>query len=438
MKLMPRSLVARMTALVVAVGVLSLAVHVLVMYLWTRPLLYDITGMLSARVKLTRDLLAATPAAERDALAQRLSVERHTIKRAQGESPLASEPPVVPHRLPTLLREELDAGIRVSFGTIEEPERRGLIVFDFDVDGEPWRVVNQAVPPVRALVGSGLAWLSLVVMGVFASLLIGMRFISRPIAQVTQAIGRQGSSVQPLDMRTAGRSTEMQTLVSSFNRLANAVQQADREKQQLLAGVSHDLRTPLSRLRLRIETELTAAESDKLMPDLQSIDRIVSQFLAYVQGDTQTALGELEPLPDLVRHVVHSYAVQGLPVSVHIDETALTARDLAVQRVLGNLIDNALAHGRSPVDVTLVESDGGVVLTVWDHGAGMTAGEFERAQKPFVRLASVSDRLGHCGLGLAIVGQILRQLGARLELARGNGGRFGVAILWPAGGSAAR
>ena len=108
------------------------------------------------------------------------------------------------------------------------------------------------------------------------------------------------------------------------------------------------------------------------------------------------------------------------------------APDLAIQRLLTNLIDNALAHGGSPVQVELTQRGTQAVLTVYDHGAGMTDEQFVRAQEPFVRLRQSPGELGHCGLGLAIVAQIVRQLGAQLSLAPASNGRpFGISVSIP-------
>jgi two-component system osmolarity sensor histidine kinase EnvZ len=108
-----------------------------------------------------------------------------------------------------------------------------------------------------------------------------------------------------------------------------------------------------------------------------------------------------------------------------------TAPDLLVQRLLTNLIDNALAYGQAPVEVSLQATADGVQLRVTDHGPGMPLEEFDRAQQPFVRLTSARSELGHCGLGLAIVAQMGRALGGRLQALRDSEGRFAIALDLP-------
>jgi two-component system, OmpR family, osmolarity sensor histidine kinase EnvZ len=184
-----------------------------------------------------------------------------------------------------------------------------------------------------------------------------------------------------------------------------------------------------------VETECDPTTADALTRDLQVLGRIVDQFLAYVQGDSGARLGVDAPLHETVRQVVRQYALQGHPVAVAAEPVALPQPDLAVQRLLVNLIDNALAHGRAPVDVALRDAaDGhGPALSVSDAGAGMSAVQFQQAQRPFVRLARSTTADGHCGLGLAIVAQLAAQLGATLSVDGGadTGRPFAITVHWP-------
>ena len=107
------------------------------------------------------------------------------------------------------------------------------------------------------------------------------------------------------------------------------------------------------------------------------------------------------------------------------------APDLAVQRLLANLVDNALAYGRAPVGVSLRSGAAGTALCISDGGPGMNDEDFQRAQQPFVRLTRTRSELGHCGLGLAIVAQMARQLGGSLHTVRGADGRFGITLSLP-------
>jgi two-component system osmolarity sensor histidine kinase EnvZ len=259
--------------------------------------------------------------------------------------------------------------------------------------------------------------------------------MARPLSNLTQQLKAQGDLLRPVPV-PADAAPEIETLVHAFNQLAAAVLRADRTKQHLLAGVSHDLRTPLTRLRLRIETQCDDALANVLASDLQAVERIVSQFLAYVQGDTQAAQGEPESVRAMLALVVSDYAAQGDDVRLKATQVEVELPDLALRRTLHNLVDNALAHGQPPVWLSLTEKAGpecrSVTLTVWDQGAGISAEDFDQALMPFVRLDNSKADLGHCGLGLAIVAQFAHQLGGSLERAQSKDGRFGISLTWQA------
>jgi two-component system osmolarity sensor histidine kinase EnvZ len=173
-----------------------------------------------------------------------------------------------------------------------------------------------------------------------------------------------------------------------------------------------------------------------LLLDLKAVDRIVTQFLGYVQGESSASLGENWSLAEVAQHVVDAYVSQG--VSITFDKSGSFADfmqpDLAVQRALTNLIDNALAYGVQPLEVSLTreagKQDSSLQLAVWDHGKGMSAADFERAKQPFVRLDVRSAANGHCGLGLAIIAQMAEKTQAELKLLWHLDGRFGIALVW--------
>lgn len=327
------------------------------------------------------------------------------------------------------------------------------------MDGEHWQLVRRfeggdpgpmqaRVPPGpggearpappdgdRASLGRGLGrppffvpwgtvlWLVALAAVLFAVQAVAVRAVARPLQDLAEQLDRQhpqtDAEVQPLRL-DAGAGQELHQFVDRFNRLAERVQAAQRERRALLAGVSHDLRTPLARLRLRVETQLEGPVVASLEADLMAIEHIVNQFLAYVQGEAAPRLGAPQPLLATVARVVAQAQQAGQAVQAPQLPATPSARpcllpEQAVERVLSNLIDNALAHGQPPVGVAVdVADDGAWTLRVSDGGAGMTPAQFEAACQPFVRLDSTRSHLGHCGLGLAIVAQMARHLNAEL------------------------
>jgi two-component system, OmpR family, osmolarity sensor histidine kinase EnvZ len=431
----PRSLLWRLGAFALAVTVISLALHVTVISIWLRPMGERLFTQMAARAQATRIALLATPASGREALAAELGDDQFLVARGAAAKTAVSAQtwlpaPNVP--IGELLLARLGADFELHQGPINplsfDPVRLRL---NFSVHGEPWHIEARAQPPTMALLGTGVGWLVLAAAAVAASLLSGLRFIVGPIRDVADRIATQGAAMRPLAY-PSGASDEVRSLVESFNRLAERVQAADRTKQQLLAGVSHDLRTPLARLRLRIETQCDAAVAEAAEPELRAVEHIVSQFLAFVHGDSGAGLGAETSMFATIDRVISAYAAQGIAVRTHLRAADERRGALAVQRLLENLIDNALAHGRAPVKVMLRESAAGErELSVWDHGPGLTPAQFESALAPFVRL-SKDAAIGHCGLGLAIVAQIAALWGARIECRRDDAGRFGIVVAWPA------
>jgi two-component system, OmpR family, osmolarity sensor histidine kinase EnvZ len=220
-------------------------------------------------------------------------------------------------------------------------------------------------------------------------------------------------------------------VVRAFNDLVHQVSDQTQLRQQLLAGVSHDLRTPLARLRLRVETQCADRLASELTADLLALEHIVDQFLAYVQGDTDSPPSQLRPLVEAVRDVVTPYQDAGQPVLTELEPVQLPVPQLAVRRLLANLIDNALHYGCAPVRVALVQAQQGPELQVWDQGEGLTPDEFARAQQPFVRLGGARPDVGHCGLGLAIATQMARQLGGSLHAIQDPKCGFGIVLRLP-------
>lgn len=211
---------------------------------------------------------------------------------------------------------------------------------------------------------------------------------------------------------------------------------ADLRKHALvpLAGLSHDLRTPLARLRLRAETECSEAVWARMEPDFSAVDRIIEQFLAYVRGQSNVvAGGAVRPLCALVEEVVARYRADGCDVAlISCRAPGVLVPEAGAQRALANLLDNALTHGRAPVEVELEVKDREARLIVFDRGQGIAKADLAKALQPFVRLAKTPgiDR-GHCGLGLAIVAQVARQLGGRTALHPFDGRRSGLAMHVP-------
>jgi two-component system osmolarity sensor histidine kinase EnvZ len=255
------------------------------------------------------------------------------------------------------------------------------------------------------------------------------------MAKVAREVADRHEHLRPLDVGQPVGS-ELQEIITSFNGLVQAVTTSDEARRNMLAGVSHDLRTPLARLRLRAELECSPQTARAMEVDCDALSRIIGQFLAYAQGEAGVSLGVAEPLSELIRQIESQYEGRGVKVEVPTEAAGrLTYPDLAIWRLVTNLVDNAIAHGKLPVTVTVDADEKECRFIVRDAGPGIRPVDLEHAFKPFAKLRATNrdsrDDVGHCGLGLAIVAQICAELRGRAFHLPFDGKSSGVGVALP-------
>ncbi len=190
----------------------------------------------------------------------------------------------------------------------------------------------------------------------------------------------------------------------------------------MLAGISHDLRTPLSRLRLAIEMSGADRETAEGMgADVEEMDEVIAQFLAFARGEDESRVdGDLD---GLVAEVVENYRKRDARLSFRPGmRSAARFAPMAVRRAITNLLDNALRYAGGEIEIETRRDGGRVLVEVMDRGPGVPQGETERLKRPFTRLDEARSGRGGAGLGLAIVDRIARAHGGKFELAARPGG----------------
>jgi two-component system, OmpR family, osmolarity sensor histidine kinase EnvZ len=248
------------------------------------------------------------------------------------------------------------------------------------------------------------------------------RYLARPLRQLNDAVARVGEGGSPPPLPEAGPS-EIVNLNRGFNRMLASLQQAHDDRALLLAGVSHDLRTPLARLRLGIEVGMRDnAERDAMVTDIEEMDKIIGQFLDFARGDYD-APGDGNDLNAVVAPIVDRYRRAGRDIRFNAGALPpLTVRTTAMSRLVANLLDNAFRYGREPVEVTTRATDGSVVLDIADRGPGVRADNVARLKRPFTRGEAARTGAAGAGLGLAIVERIARLHGGIFDLMPREGG----------------
>jgi two-component system osmolarity sensor histidine kinase EnvZ len=261
------------------------------------------------------------------------------------------------------------------------------------------------------------------------------RYLARPLHELKLAVERVGRGETPAPLPESGTS-EIAAVNRGFNAMLGNLRQIERDRAILLAGVSHDLRTPLARLRLGIELKDPDAPTRAgMVTDIEEMDRIIDQFLDFARDDAATAT---EPI-DIRRELalcVDRYARTGRDVRMLPGPQALVRiKPTAVSRVASNLIDNGLAYGRPPLEISTELRGQDVVLDVCDRGPGIDGADVERLKQPFTRAGEARARDDHAagaGLGLAIVDRIARLHGGSFDLLPCAGGGTVARVVLPA------
>jgi signal transduction histidine kinase len=253
------------------------------------------------------------------------------------------------------------------------------------------------------------------------TLLLAVRRILRPINELSQAahaFGR-GEKVRipekgPEDVREVTR---------AFNQMQDQVGRAQEDRARLLAALAHDLRTPITSMRLRVEMLPEGEDRDRLLDSLREMQHLAEATLDFIRGTT-TEQHRRYDLATLLDSLCGDLQEMGL--AVHCDDSprcVLQGQPEAVKRALRNLIENAVNYGEQ-AEVTLATTDTEAVVTIVDQGPGILEADRERVFEPFCRLEhSRSRETGGAGLGLAIARTLIRGMGGDIRLGAGPGGQ---------------
>jgi len=418
MTFVPRSLFGRNVLLIVSLIVLAqIGSALLVRELVLRPRLDLIAEGLARNIAAIRAGLVALPLPQRAAFVDEFN--QRGLLGAPEAPPEPTRPPAL-----TLLERRLVRTIsqRIAAEGTEIVWRReagGSFALRLTIDGAPYWVVLPGVLPAREFTGAfAAATLTSALLALVGALAI-QRHLNRPLERVVAAAGELARGAAPQPLPEDGP-TETASLARSFNQLVASLARADRERVLMLAGVSHDLRTPLTKLRLgveivreRIEPELVAS----MERSVAEMDAIVGQFLDFARSaaDEPEVSGDLDAL---ARDVAAASADHGQAVQLELGAPpTLRMRPQALRRALVNLVENAFRHGKTPVRLRTGRDAGWAWIDVLDDGDGIAADQVDALRQPFRRAENSRSGAPGAGLGLAIVERIAREHGGTLELA---------------------
>lgn len=347
------------------------------------------------------------------------------------------------------LINEMEAIVRGSLGNEtrfsgEVNGRPGFWVsFKIDEDDEYWLMLERERLE-KASHWQWVGWASIVLtLSLLGAMLIS-RLINLPLARITEATQAmaRGEHPPPLPERGPGEIIETNR---SFNQMVADLKQMELDRAVILAGISHDLRTPLTRMQLEIEmADLSDAAREGMQGDIAQMAAIIAQFLDYAKPNETTQSARMS-LSNLVQEIIHEAG--RLPnVKVGITEIAadleIIGNPTDLTRVLNNLVENARRYGKSAsthvteLDFRLWLDHSAAVpramLEVTDHGSGVPEHLIVQMLKPFTRLDTARGQANGAGLGLAIVDRIIARHGGELQLSNRPEGGLCICIKLPA------
>ena len=390
-----------------------------------------------------RRVVAELPASEREETAHALStatMDLHWSPRALVNVPVSDSARIalIRDRLRELAPDLGEGGVRLAFADEGASPETGdadhhLLLASVQLPDESWLNVSISTLRVAAAHDQGvLASMSAMALGTLIVSVFLVRSVTAPLRSLSAAADRIGTGAASLELPAEGP-REVRVAASAFNRMQARIKRLIEDRTQTLAAVSHDLKTPITRLRLRAQFVADPDLRRTIESDLDEMEAMIQSTLDFLRGD---ATGEevrtvdmatiLETICDHLVDIGHDV------VLLEACYAPLACRPLALKRALGNLVENALKYGLR-ARVSLVRRADEYVVTIADDGPGIPPGELERVFDPFYRLeGSRSRETGGTGLGLTVARSTILGHGGEVRLANGDGGGLCVTVGLPA------
>ncbi|RYF83835.1 MAG: HAMP domain-containing protein [Comamonadaceae bacterium] len=389
---------------------------------------------IASLVNLTRAALVYSDAITRVSLIKTLADQEgvRILPREPGDRFEPYTSGTLDQRVTEELVDRLGEGTTIASQVNNED---GLwIGFTIDSDNY-WLLLD----PTRFSRVGGRTWLTWLVTAIVLSMAgsaLITRFINRPLKQLSRATTqvREGEyEAHRLDEHA--RTNEIRAVNIGFNRMADQLAKIEQDRAVMLAGISHDLRTPLARLRL--ETEMSVADEDArahMAADIQQLDAIIDKFLDYARPDhVRLKPVRLRDVVDICTYAVRDH--EDVAISVDMaDNVGVLADEVELTRVLSNLLENARRYGRTPgtdqaeVMIHAHAQGDAVLIKVRDHGAGVAPAILAQLTKPFFRGDVARTSAAGAGLGLSIVAKNVERMGGTFALTSTPGRGFAAHI----------
>jgi two-component system osmolarity sensor histidine kinase EnvZ len=430
MRLVPRTLAVRAFLLIALLIVASLATSGWLLRQSERePRAHQLAQMIASVVNLTRAAVLSSESSLRPALlaemAESEGIRVFSAERNDHLEPIADDP--LTRLMTAEVRRQLGQDTRFATGD-------GLDEFwvSFFIGNEEFWVAMPRERIEQTQAWQWLGWIALILLLALAGGALIARQVGKPLRDLANAARLIGRGENPAPVVEAG-AEETAAVTRAFNQMSANLAAIERERSLVLAGISHDLRTPLTRLRLAAEFIRESATRDGVIADVEQMDAVVGQFLDYARLGEQEAATECN-LAELAGSAAAPYTSHG--VQLELPELPPTrVRPLLLKRALANLLDNAVKYGGGEIVLKLDsipwQGRPAIRFSVLDRGPGIAEDSLEAAKRPLVRLDAARGGIGGSGLGLAIVERTARLHGGEFRLEHREGGGLSASLILP-------
>ena len=321
------------------------------------------------------------------------------------------------------------------FALLDPGDESPVAVIQFPIDEEEWMYLAAVVPKGELLLGvdwiNGERIFNLLAVSLTVLLLtfLFVRWLVLPLKTLAHQADLLGKGRNPRQLEEKG-SKEMVATIRAFNSMAMRIQNFITDRERSFAAISHDLKTPLTRARLRVESIEDDTIKESLIGDLDYLGTMVTGSLQIISDGIEFEHTSDIDLTEMLGAILKKEEILGLPIKFDMKKNiTMKGRSLAIERLFSNLINNAMTYGKG-VEVKGKKQHNGIFIEIMDNGPGLSDADKENVFKPYYRLEHKLSE-SHSGLGMGIARSIANIHGGELELKDRTGGGLIVEVYFP-------
>ena len=321
------------------------------------------------------------------------------------------------------------------FALLDPGDESPVAVIQFPIDEEEWMYLAAVVPKGELLLGvdwiNGERIFNLLAVSLTVLLLtfLFVRWLVLPLKTLAHQADLLGKGRNPRQLEEKG-SKEMVATIRAFNSMAMRIQNFITDRERSFAAISHDLKTPLTRARLRVESIKDDTIKESLIGDLDYLGTMVTGSLQIISDGIEFEHTSDIDLTKMIGAILKKEEILGLPIKFDMKKNiTMKGRSLAIERLFSNLINNAMTYGKG-VEVKGKKQYNGILIEIMDNGPGLSDADKENVFKPYYRMEHKLSE-SHSGLGMGIARSIANIHGGELELKDRTGGGLIVEVYFP-------